>query len=78
MNQIRQGAFAADAAIEATSSGSSEPTRSGPRRVRPLERSDLEAVADVFLRVFRRIDQPARRAAAMPGVVAHLDRKSVV
>ena len=72
MNQISQGAFAAGAATEAAPASRAEPPRSGQRRVRPLERSDLEAVADVFLRVFRRVEQPARRAAAMPGVVAHL------
>lgn len=41
--------------------------------VRPLERGDLEEVADVFLRVFRRMDDPVRRRAALPGLVAYLD-----
>ena len=71
MNQINQDAFAAGA-TEAVSGARQGPTRAGSRRVRLLERRDLEAVADVFLRVFRRIDEPARRAAAMPGVIAHL------
>ncbi|MDK9697134.1 MAG: hypothetical protein OEL76_12135 [Siculibacillus sp.] len=40
--------------------------------VRGLERRDLEEVADIFLRVFRRIERKERRAAALPAVVAHL------
>jgi hypothetical protein len=41
--------------------------------VRPLERRDLEPIADIFLRVFRGIDRVERRRAATPAVVAHLE-----
>ncbi len=48
--------------------------KAGRSQVRPLERRDLEEVADVFLRVFRGIDDPARRRGAHPGLIAYLDQ----
>lgn len=53
---------------------SRSPVRAAPagRLIRPLERRDLEELADVFLRVFRGLEGEARRAA-VPAVVAHLE-----
>lgn len=48
-------------------------TRHGGRgHARPLEARDLERVADIFLRVFRGIEDPAARRAALPALVAYL------
>lgn len=48
--------------------------KGGRSVVRPLEARDLEEVADVFLRVFRGIEDPARRRRSHPALIAYLDQ----
>lgn len=71
MNQIRQDGFGGAVAIGRTRAARISPIPG--RSVRGLERRDLEAVADLFLEVFRGVTSSKRRAAARPVVVAHLD-----